>query len=75
MNNENKVVNILWTGGWDSTYRIVELFREQVQIQPIYCCDPSRGSMQKEVETMEKIRGALLEKDMLGGVPRIIYCQ
>ena len=52
MNNENKVCKILWTGGWDSTYRIVELFREQIQIQPIYCCDPSRGSMQREIETM-----------------------
>lgn len=68
MNNENKVVKILWTGGWDSTYRIVELFREQVQIQPIYCCDPSRGSMRKEVETMENIRDALLKKAKLGGI-------
>lgn len=70
MNNENEVCKILWTGGWDSTYRIVELFREQIQIQPIYCCDPSRGSIQREIETMENIRNTLLEKIEVGGYIR-----
>ncbi len=62
-NNKKPIVNILWTGGWDSTYRIVELSRQNVTIQPIYCCDPGRKSTQKEMDTMEAIRNALINKE------------
>ena len=54
-----KTINILWTGGWDSTYRIVELSRMDVQIHPVYCRDPNRKSTPIELETMEKIVKAL----------------
>ncbi|MFQ6878806.1 MAG: hypothetical protein ACLRS1_03340 [Oscillospiraceae bacterium] len=55
-------VNILWTGGWDSTYRMVELSKENVTVQAIYCCDFGRHSIEKEKETIEEIRKALIEK-------------
>lgn len=32
---KNKV-NILWTGGWDSTYRMIELSRKELDVNPIY---------------------------------------
>lgn len=53
---------VLWTGGWDSTYRIVELSRKSVAIQPVYCIDPGRGSTEYEIRAMESITAALLSK-------------
>lgn len=34
------VVSILWTGGWDSTYRVVELSR--IVIEMFILCDNHR---------------------------------
>ena len=55
------IINILWTGGWDSTYRIVELSKEDVSIQPYYVLDNTRKSQKNEIETMEKITKRLEE--------------
>ena len=52
-------VYIFWTGGWDSTYRIVELSRKKVVIKPIYCIDPGRGSTEYEIKAMNSISAAL----------------
>ena len=54
-----KVVNILWTGGWDSTFRIVELSRMDVSIQPVYVIDPDRKSQEYEKRAMKRIVEAL----------------
>lgn len=35
-NDEKVVVNILWTGGWDSTFRIMQLSTKNIVIQPFY---------------------------------------
>lgn len=51
--------HLLWTGGWDSTYRLVELSRMDVTVQPIYCCDPERPSTPIEQKAMAKILEAL----------------
>lgn len=56
-------VNILWTGGWDSTYRIIELSMRDVIIQPIYVEDPNRVSRIYELESMKKIVSALQGKE------------
>lgn len=37
--NERKTINILWTGGFDSTFRIFQLSDKDVIIQPYYCSD------------------------------------
>ena len=50
-----KTVNILWTGGLDSTYRIIELSRMQITIQPFYILDGTRKSVKQEQKAMEKI--------------------
>lgn len=55
-------VNILWTGGWDSTYRMVELSMRKVSVQPIYVVDPARTSVQYEMNAMDEILYALKEK-------------
>ncbi len=56
---DTKITNTLWTGGWDSTYRIVELSRMEVTVQPIYVADPERRSTPIERATMENILSAL----------------
>lgn len=60
--NKNIIINLLWTGGLDSTFRLVELSRENVEIQPYYIIDPERKSTYKEKEAMEKIY-SLLKKN------------
>ncbi len=56
---ETNVINTLWTGGWDSTYRMVELSRMDVTVQPIYVEDPGRRSTAREKQAMEEILAAL----------------
>ena len=51
----NPIRKVLWTGGWDSTFRIIELFRNGAIIQPIYAYDTKRVSSSKELETIESI--------------------
>jgi 7-cyano-7-deazaguanine synthase len=36
-------VNILWTGGFDSSYRMIQLSKSDVTIQPYYLCDNRRS--------------------------------
>ncbi|MBO7237790.1 MAG: hypothetical protein J6U96_00670 [Elusimicrobiaceae bacterium] len=59
---DKKIVHIFWTGGWDSTYRIVELSRVPVSIQPIYVADPSRRSQHLELRAMDLIMHLLEQK-------------
>ena len=58
---KNNLVNILWTGGWDSTYRIVELSREKCTVQPIYVYGDNRVSEKYEIKAMRKILFELKE--------------
>lgn len=53
---------VLWTGGWDSTFRIVELSRKEVEIQPVYVLDPNRKSCEYEKKAMKDILNALKRK-------------
>lgn len=50
-----RTVNILWTGGLDSTFRIAELSRLDVIVQPYYIIDPERPSSGKEMEAIHNI--------------------
>jgi 7-cyano-7-deazaguanine synthase len=52
-------VHIFWTGGWDSTYRMVELSQKNITIQPLYCVDKKRNSYEIELARMKKITEAL----------------
>ena len=53
---------IFWTGGWDSTYCLIELSREEGIIQPIYVHDPGRKSSPLEINAMREITDLLLKK-------------
>ncbi|WP_423148274.1 hypothetical protein [Rubrolithibacter danxiaensis] len=56
-------VNLLWTGGWDSTFRLIQLIIEtDAIIQPVYIIDPERASTLMEITTMNKIRHKIEEK-------------
>lgn len=55
---------ILWTSGWDSTYRVLDLVLNKKRIiQPYYVMDMDRVSTKIEIETMEKIKQMIIEKD------------
>ncbi|GFZ91626.1 hypothetical protein GCM10010978_32650 [Compostibacillus humi] len=61
-NNQKPIINILWTGGWDSTYRIVELSRRVCVVQPIYVYGDNRLSEKYEINAMYKILKELRKK-------------
>lgn len=57
--NSGDIVHLFWTGGWDSTFRLLQLiFLEKAQVQPHYIIrgEPSSG---QEVQTIIKIRKKL----------------
>jgi len=42
---DGPVVNLLWTGGWDSTFRLLQLILDtRATIQPVYVIDTARRS-------------------------------
>ncbi len=53
-----RIINVLWTGGWDSTFRVMDLIaNHDCTVQPHYVADNvARKSWQVELATMEKIR-------------------
>ncbi|NBC65091.1 MAG: hypothetical protein GVY07_05425 [Bacteroidetes bacterium] len=60
---DNAPVNILWTGGWDSTFRCLQLIlAEKKEVQPYYIIDSRRKSSEIEMETMKKIKDHLFQK-------------
>lgn len=49
-------VALLWTGGWDSTFRLLQLLlTHRLVVVPYYLTDPTRASTQIELQTMERI--------------------
>ena len=57
---EKKVVNLLWTGGWDSTFRLLSLINnKQVRICLYYIIDKSRHSLEAELQAMDSILAAI----------------
>src|SRR5215213_431576 len=53
-------VQLLWTGGWDSTYRLLSLLLvEQRAVQPLYVIDSERASTLHEIRAMEAIRAGV----------------
>lgn len=51
---------LLWTGGYDSTFRLLRLLLDTpVNIQPVYIIDTNRPSTIKEIKTMHVIKEKL----------------
>ena len=67
VNKEIKTIHrVLWTGGWDSTYRMVELAREGAAIEPVYVVNPGRRSYEIELSRMREIIAMLEEPRRFG---------
>ena len=58
-----EIINIFWTGGVDSTFRVLQLSRQKVIIQPIYVIDSYRKSQSLELESMRSIIKCLKQKE------------
>jgi hypothetical protein len=53
-------VNLLWTGGWDSTFQLLQLLLlHRREVVPYYLLDATRASTRVELAAMERIREAL----------------
>lgn len=53
-------VHLLWTGGWDSTFRLLQLLlQHRVPVVPHYLEDATRASTPVELATMARIRARL----------------
>ena len=60
----NQAINILWTGGMDSTFRLAQLlFIYKKNVQPYYIIDEERFSTQYELRAMEAIKKRCIQKD------------
>lgn len=57
---EKRIIPIFWTGGYDSTFRVVALSRCEVSIQPIYMSD-NRPSEKQELNAIEEITSLLIK--------------
>lgn len=59
---DRNIVHLLWTGGWDSTFRLLQLLVEtDASIQPIYVVDEKRASTPREIDTMRTLRREIVE--------------
>ena len=50
-----QTINVLWTGGLDSTYLMFRLSQFDTEIQPYYIIDPLRKSTQMELKAIDLI--------------------
>jgi len=57
------MVNLFWTGGWDSTFRLLEVvILQHKEVQPFYIIDPIRMSAGFELRAMQRIKKQLFEE-------------
>ncbi len=60
---EKDQIDLLWTGGWDSTFRLLFLLLvEKKRVQTHYIIDESRPSFEFEMKAMSTIKDALIEQ-------------
>lgn len=60
---KNEKVNLLWTGGWDSTFQLLQLLLVyKCQVTPFYLIHEKRPSTGKEIRVMKQIKDYLFEK-------------
>ena len=57
---EQQAPILLWTGGWDSTFRLLQrVLVEEQSVQPIYLINPDRQSVRQELKSMALISAKL----------------
>ncbi len=53
---EQHVPMLLWTGGWDSTFRLLQrVLVEKQPVQPVYLINPDRQSLRQELKSIALI--------------------
>ena len=63
MSAEEAQVNLFWTGGWDSTFRLLTLvLLQQKRVQPYYVVDTKRKSTLIELRTMSTIKEYITQR-------------
>jgi hypothetical protein len=63
MNITKDKINLLWTGGWDSTFQLLQLLLiYRSSVTPYYLIDSGRKSLGIELKTMELIKEILFEE-------------
>lgn len=71
--NRNKVL-LLWSGGWDGTFRLLQLARQDIQIQPIYLEHAGRGGRENEKAAMKSILEQIKkDKSFIADILDIVY--
>jgi hypothetical protein len=56
-------VNLLWTGGWDSTFQLLRLLLiNKNQVTPYYLIDEERPSTFMEIRALKRIKDRLLKE-------------
>ncbi len=56
-------VNLLWTGGWDSTFQLLQLLLiYKCSVSPFYLIHEDRPSTSIEIKTMKDIKNYLIKK-------------
>jgi hypothetical protein len=65
MNNcDESEIKLLWTGGWDSTFRLLySVFVEKRSVQPFYIIDTGRPSTLHELRAMHVIREEIAKRN------------
>jgi hypothetical protein len=59
----NEVTQLLWTGGWDSTFRLLQLLLvQQRTVQPYYLIDAERASTGAELKAVKNIKTRLFQE-------------
>ena len=61
---QKQPIHLLWTGGWDSTFRLLHLvLSERRTVQPYYVMDSDRQSTGVEIRVMRNIKSRLFSRD------------
>lgn len=61
--SDSPPVQLLWTGGWDSTFRLLQLLLVlKREVQPFYLIHTNRPSTLAELRAMEEIRCILISR-------------
>lgn len=61
--SSDHTAHVLWTGGWDSTFRILDLVLNHSRtVQPHYLISPGRPSAETEMNAMARMRERIEER-------------
>ncbi len=60
---DRKLVKVMWTGGFDSTFRMCQLAKEDIDIQPYYFHNKARKSAAIELQKIDEIAEVIKAKE------------